>query len=53
MTGPSPFEANITPRSAHHVEVINRDFIEATSAFEPFERDIDMVDKVYLDGRRK
>lgn len=50
---PNPFEASITPRSTHHVEVISRDFTEATHVFEPFEQGMDVVDKAYITARRK
>ncbi|KAF8756688.1 cytochrome P450 [Rhizoctonia solani] len=39
LTCPNPFKCKITPRSAHHAEIIEHDFAAAGLAFEPFERD--------------
>ncbi|KAF8608239.1 cytochrome P450 [Ceratobasidium sp. AG-I] len=53
LTCPNPFKATIKPRSAHHAEIIEHDFVAAGPAFEPFERDLRQVDKDYIATQRK
>ncbi|ELU41976.1 cytochrome P450 oxidoreductase, putative [Rhizoctonia solani AG-1 IA] len=45
--------AKITPRSAHHAEIIEHDFAAAGPAFEPFERDLREEDLAYIATQRK
>ncbi|KAJ8078278.1 hypothetical protein PM082_000484 [Marasmius tenuissimus] len=48
LTGPCPFKASITPRSTEVVEVIEREFHEATDTFSKFEFGLSAEDKSYL-----
>jgi hypothetical protein len=53
LTAPNPFKATIKPRSAHHAEIIQHDFVAAGPAFEPFERDLREVDREFVKMQRK
>ncbi|CUA66986.1 O-methylsterigmatocystin oxidoreductase [Rhizoctonia solani] len=53
LTCPNPFKCKITPRSAHHAEIIEHDFAAAGPAFEPFERDLREEDLAYIATQRK
>jgi len=53
LTAPNPFKATIKPRSAHHAEIIQHEFVAAGPAFEPFERDLRKEDLDYIKIQRK
>ena len=53
LTGPNKFECEITPRSSHHAEVIKREFLAATQAFEPFEQQLDSADREFVGKLRR
>ncbi|CAE6388327.1 unnamed protein product [Rhizoctonia solani] len=53
LTCPNPFKCKISPRSAHHAEIIEHDFAAAGPAFEPFERDLREEDLAYIATQRK
>ncbi|CAE7173942.1 unnamed protein product [Rhizoctonia solani] len=53
LTCPNPFKCKITPRTAHHAEIIEHDFAAAAPAFEPFERDLREEDLAYIAAQRK
>ncbi|CAE6487691.1 unnamed protein product [Rhizoctonia solani] len=53
LTCPNPFKCKITPRTAHHAEIIEHDFAAAGPAFEPFERDLREEDLAYIATQRK
>ncbi|KAF8192970.1 cytochrome P450 [Pholiota molesta] len=48
LTGPCPFKASITPQSAETMEIIKREFHEATHIFEKFEFGLSSDDKAYV-----
>jgi hypothetical protein len=47
-TAPCPFKASITPQSAETMEIIEREFHEATHTFEKFEFGLSSDDKAYV-----
>jgi hypothetical protein len=52
-TCPAPFKCIITPRSAHHAEVIEHDFDAAEEAFTPYEHGLREDDRAFLAAQRK
>ncbi|KAF9263808.1 cytochrome P450 [Marasmius fiardii PR-910] len=52
LTAPCPFKACITPRSAETIEIIEREFHEATDTFSKFEFGLSSEDKVFVEGYR-
>ena len=52
LTGPNRFDCDITPRSAHHVEIIRQDFLHASSVFETFEHGLSPEDRAFVSQTR-
>ncbi|KAG7098107.1 hypothetical protein E1B28_000079 [Marasmius oreades] len=52
LTAPCPFKACITPRSAEVIEVIEREFHEASDTFSKFEFGLSSEDKAFVDNYR-
>jgi len=52
LTSPNRFDCVITPRSAHHVEVIKQNYLHASSAFEPFEHGLSPEDRAFVSQTR-
>jgi len=53
LTCPNPFKCRITPRSARHAELIEREAREAVSVFEPFEHELCEEDREFVREQRK
>jgi hypothetical protein len=47
-----PFEFAITPRSAHHEELIRAEFAEAVPVFAPYEERLGAEEKAWLAKNR-
>ncbi|KAA1473576.1 cytochrome P450 [Dentipellis sp. KUC8613] len=45
---PIPFACDIQPRSARHAEIIEQNFANARSIFEPFEKELSLEDHEYV-----
>ncbi|KAL0567075.1 hypothetical protein V5O48_014916 [Marasmius crinis-equi] len=52
LIAPCPFKASITPRSSETIEIIEREFHEATDTFSKFEFGISREDKMFLEKYR-
>jgi len=52
-TAPMPFKCAITPRSAHHAEMIKHEFAAAEEAFAPYEHGLREEDRAVLQAQRK
>ncbi|KAG8912689.1 hypothetical protein FRC00_003985 [Tulasnella sp. 408] len=52
-TCPNPFKCEIVPRSQHHKEIIERQFLEATEVFERFEHELSPEDEAIVKEQRK
>ena len=53
LTGPNKFECEVTPRSSRRVEIIKREFLGAVQDFEPFEKQLDLADREFVDNLRR
>ncbi|KAI3615566.1 cytochrome p450 [Moniliophthora roreri] len=53
LPSPLPFKCRIRPRNQNVVNIIEREFKEATETFVKFERDLDPADKQWVDELRK
>jgi hypothetical protein len=52
LTSPNRFDCVITPRSAHHVEIIKQNYLHASSTFEPFEHGLSPEDRAFVSQTR-
>jgi hypothetical protein len=50
---PAPFMCTITPRSAHHAEVIEHEFAAAEGDFAPYEHGLDEEDRAFVEAQRR
>jgi len=53
VIAPNHFKCIIKPRSQHHADIIEKNFADATSAFEPFEQELCAEDRAFVNETRK
>ncbi|ESK90572.1 cytochrome p450 monooxygenase [Moniliophthora roreri MCA 2997] len=52
LPAPLPFKCQIKPRNQSVVNIVEREFKEATETFVKFERDLVPADKIWVDESR-